>query len=85
MPNIKSAAKALRQSQKRKARNLKRKEAVRGVTKEIKKLLAAGEREKAMTIIPKAYQAIDKATKTYLHQRTAARKKSRLMKLVISR
>lgn len=84
MPVTKSAAKALRQSKRKHTRNLKRKEAIKNVVKEIKKLLAANKKEEAGALVSKAYKAIDKASKTYLHKRAAARKKSRLMKLLKS-
>lgn len=82
VPVTKSAEKALRQSKRKKQKNLKRKEAVRNIVKEIKKLLLADKKEEAKALISQAYKAIDKSSKTYLHKRAAARKKSRLMKLV---
>lgn len=81
MPIIKSAKKALRQSGKRKQRNLKRKEAFRDVLKKIKKLSGAKELEKAKQLVPLAYKALDKAAKTGVIKKNAAsRKKSRMMK-----
>jgi len=82
MPITKSAKKALRQSLKRRERNLKRKRVIKDVTKKIKKLVAEGKKEEAKRLIPQAYKALDKATKSYLHKRAAARKKSRLMKML---
>ncbi len=82
MPITKSAQKALRQSLRRKEKNLKRKEAIKSVAKKIKKLVSEGKFEEAKSLIPQAQKAIDKATKSYLHKRTAARKKSRLTALV---
>ncbi|MBI2626832.1 MAG: 30S ribosomal protein S20 [Parcubacteria group bacterium] len=82
MPNTRSAIKALRQSKRKNRINLKRKEAVKDVVKEIKKLVLAGKKEEAKALVPKAYKAIDKSSKTYLHKKAAARKKSRLMKLI---
>lgn len=82
MPVIKSAKKALRQSFRRKQRNLKRKEAVKDLVKKIKKLAAEGKTEEAKALISKAYKAIDKAAKSYLHKRAAARKKSRLLRYI---
>jgi small subunit ribosomal protein S20 len=52
---------------------------MRDVVKDIKKALIAGEVEKAATLLPTAYQAIDKAAKRGVIKRnTADRKKSRL-------
>lgn len=83
MPIIKSAKKALRQSKRRHARNLKRKEAFRDATKEIKKLVAGGKQTEAAALLPGAYKAIDKAAKTkVIEKNTASRKKSGLAKLV---
>lgn len=82
MPITKSAKKALRQSLKRRERNLKRKRVIKDVTKKIKKLIAEGKKEEAKKLIPQAYKALDKATKSYMHKKAAARKKSRLTKLI---
>ena len=82
MPATKSAEKALRQSKRKNRMNLKRKEAVKDVVKEIKKLVLASKKEEAKSLISKAYKAIDKSSKTYLHKKAAARRKSRLMKLI---
>lgn len=82
MPVTKSAKKALRQSFKREKRNLERKRAIKDIIKKIKSLVAEGKIEEAKTLIPQAYKAIDKAAKSYLHWRTAARKKSSLIRLL---
>jgi len=83
MPITKSAKKALRQSIKKKKFNLKRKEAMKGVVKQIKKLAKEGGSEEAGKMIPAAYKAIDKAAKRGVIKKNAAnRKKSRLTKLV---
>ena len=83
MPITQSAKKALRQSKRRQARNTRRKEAFRTVLKRIEKLLAEKKLPDALKLVPQAYQAIDKAAKTgVLKQNAAARKKSRLMKLL---
>lgn len=79
MPTTKSTQKALRQSLRRHQQNLKKNEAIKNITKKIKKLMAAGKVEEAKTLIPQAQKAIDKATKSHLSKRAAARKKSRLL------
>ena len=53
------------------------------VVKEIKEAAQKGEKKVAEELMPKAYKAIDKAKKRGLIKaNTAARKKSRLVKLV---
>ncbi len=80
IPNTKAAEKALRQNQKRRARNLQRKEGLKKIVKEMKKLLTAGEAAQARELVPKLMQAADKAVaKGTLHRNKAARLKSNLM------
>ena len=82
MPITKSAKKALRQSKKRRQRNLRRFNAMREIVKKIKKLVNENKKEEALKLLPQAYKAIDKATKNnVIKKNTAARKKSRLAKL----
>lgn len=83
MPVIKSAKKALRQSKRRRARNLIRIHAFRNAAKEVRKLFAAGKKDEARALLPNAYQALDKAAKTgVIKKNAAARAKSRLAKLL---
>lgn len=83
MPLLKSAKKALRQSERRKVRNLKKKRAIKDVVGKIKKLAGAGKHTEALQLLPKAYQALDKAAKrNIIHKNTASRKKSRLTHLL---
>lgn len=82
MPIKASAKKALRQSKRRRIRNLKRKGAAKDIVKKIKKLIIAKKIDEARKLIPLAYKAIDKSAKTgVIKKNTASRKKSRLMKL----
>lgn len=82
MPIKASAKKALRQSKRRRIRNLNRKAAAKDVVKKIKKLIAAKKIKEAEKLIPLAYKAIDKAAKTgVIKKNTASRRKSHLMKL----
>ena len=82
MPITKSAKKALRQSERKRAQNLKRKKAVSEVIRDIKKLVQAGKADEAMKLLPKAFKALDKAVKRkILHKNTAGRRKSKLSKL----
>jgi len=83
MPNIKSAKKSLRQSEKRRVINLRKKRNIKKVLKDIKKLLDTQKGKEAFKLVPKAYKAIDKAVKGgVLKKNTASRKKSRLAKMI---
>ena len=83
MPNTSSAKKALRQAARRRAQNMRRKDAVSSITKQLRKLVAVGKQEEAKSLVPRAYKAIDKAAKTgVLKQNTANRKKSSLARLI---
>jgi len=84
MPITKAAHKALRQNPKRKARNLKKKNKVKTLTKQVRKLALAKTQQEAQQLLPQAYKAIDKAAKTGVLKKGAAdRKKSRLAKLIV--
>lgn len=77
MPNKRNAAKALRQSKKNAAANLKRKNAFKDA---IKKTLRSKTATEALTLAIQAQKALDKAAKAgVLKKNTAARRLSRLM------
>ena len=79
MPITKGAEKTLRASKRKQVFNLRRKTAMKDVTKDITKAVAAGDVAKAKELLPAAYKAIDKAAKRgIIKDNTAARKKSRL-------
>jgi len=79
MPITKGAAKANRQSEKKRIFNIRRKNVLTDVVKDVNKAIASGDAAKAKEMLPKAYQAIDKAAKRgVIKENTAARKKSRL-------
>ncbi len=83
MPIKESAKKYLRQTKKHRVLNLARGKTVKDVTKKITKLVTAGAKDEAKKLISQAYQAIDKAAKRgIIKKNTAARKKSRLMKML---
>ena len=83
MPITKSAKKALRQSKKRRQRNLRRLKAMKDIIKKIRKLVEANKKEEALKLLPRAYKSINKAAKTnIIKKNTAARKKSRITKLI---
>lgn len=79
MPNIQSAKKALRQSRRRRERNLARLQAFRALTKEYRRLLAS-DKSAAKEKLSGVYQALDKAAKKVISKNRAARLKSRLAK-----
>jgi len=79
MPKIKSAKKALRQSIRRRKRNLAKTKIIRQTIIQYKKLLAAADTEKAREAIPGLYKILDKAAKTKLFKKNKTRRlKSRL-------
>ena len=83
MPIIKSAKKALRQSKKRRVRNLARLNAYRTAVKNFKKLTASGKKDEAKKYLPKVYKALDKAAKTgVIKANKAARLKSNSSRLL---
>jgi small subunit ribosomal protein S20 len=83
MAITKSAKKALRQSLRRRARNLQKKQKIKNLLKEVKTLVSQKKFEEAKKLLPQVYKVLDKAAKTGLIKKnTAARKKSRITKLV---
>ena len=83
MPITKSAQKALRQSKKRRARNLKRSGDYKAAAKDLKKLTAGGQAKEVQAQLAKTYKAIDKAAKTgVIKKNKAARLKSAAAKLL---
>ena len=78
-----SAKKALRASKRKRVFNIAHRDAVSGVTKELKKLVASKNYGEAMKLLPSAYAELDKAAKTgFIKPNAAARKKSRLSAMV---
>lgn len=79
MPITTSAKKALRQSKKKKAHNLRYSNRIKTLQKEIKKLVSTKKLKEAKEILPKFYKALDKAAKeNVIKKNTASRKKSRI-------
>ena len=73
----------MRASGKRKAQNQKTKKDFRGAVKKTLELVSATKLDDAKTALKAAVKAIDKAAqKKVIKKNTAARKKSRLMKLI---
>ncbi len=83
MPIKESAKKALRQRKKKRGFNLHRLKTMKEAVKKLKKLATEGKKDEAEKMMPLAQKAIDKAKKRgVLKKNTAARKKSRLAKLL---
>ncbi len=81
MPNTKSADKAMRQSARRHATNLKTKAKVKDTTKKVRKMIEQKSAVEAASALRDAMSALDKAAKKdVLHKNTASRRKSRLAK-----
>jgi len=84
MPITKSAKKALRQSERRRKINAKRKVDLKKVLKEYKKLLESKDKEKAREQLKIVYKKLDKAAKVkIIAKNKAARLKSRLTKKLV--
>jgi len=83
MPQHASAKKRLRQNEKRRLRNKGAKSRLKTISK---KVLSAPTREEGEQLLREAYKLYDKASsKRLLHPNTAARKKSKLIKVVQSK
>ncbi len=81
MPNTRSAAKRVRQNEKRRLRNRMHKGRARTYVKKALALIEAGQLEEAEEMVRLAISALDRARERgVLHKNTVARKKSRLMK-----
>ncbi|NLO61914.1 MAG: 30S ribosomal protein S20 [Clostridiaceae bacterium] len=80
MPNIKSAIKRVRTSEKKNAENKMLKSELRTVIKKAKASVASSD-EKAEVLVKATQKAIDQAAaKNLMHKNAAARKKSRMTK-----
>jgi small subunit ribosomal protein S20 len=79
MPITKGAKKAVRQHARKRIFNIRRKNVLADTVKDVQKAVVAGDVKTAQSLLPKAYQAIDKAAKRgVIKSNTAARKKARL-------
>lgn len=78
-----SAKKAIRVSLRKKAINDRRTKTLKETVKNLEKAVKAGKKDEALKMLPKAFQAVDKAAKRgVIKKNTASRKKSRLSRLV---
>lgn len=84
MPNIKSAVKRVKTSEKRRLQNASQKSAIRTAIKAVEKAVADKD-AKARDLLQVAVKKLDKAaSKGLLHKNAVARQKSRLAKKVNS-
>jgi len=82
-PITKSAKKAFRQSLKRRKKNLIYKKKIKNLLKKLADLVLKKKNEEAKELLPQLNKILDKAVKVgVIKKNTAARKKSRIAKLV---
>jgi small subunit ribosomal protein S20 len=82
MPQLRSRAKNLRQSRKRKLRNAGRKRTMKEAIKAVSRVIENGDAEATAEALRQAQQAIDKAAKQgILTKNTASRRKSLLVRM----
>jgi small subunit ribosomal protein S20 len=83
MAITKSAKKAIRQSERKRVKNLRQTRSLKALLKEVKSLALQKKTEEAQKLLSQAYKLLDKAAKTNLIKKnTASRRKSRLSKLL---
>jgi small subunit ribosomal protein S20 len=77
MPHTKSAAKRMRQSERRRLANKTKGTAVKTAMRKLQETIARGEKDKAKEMLPQVLRRIDKAAKAgVLKGNTASRRKS---------
>lgn len=83
MPITKSAKKAIRESNRKRVFNVRKKDKIKKLIKDVKKLIDEKKIEEAKKLLPEIYKAIDKAAKSnVIKKNTASRKKSGIAKLI---
>lgn len=83
MPNLPDAKKRVKQNERNRIRNRARKNALKTETRKLTDAISAGKPDEARSALIAVTKRIDQvAAKGTLHKNTAARKKSRLAKLV---
>lgn len=83
MAITKSAKKAIRQSQRRRVRNLRKGNKLKDLLKEVKSLITQKKTKEAKKLLPQVYKLLDKAAKTGLIKKGEAdRRKSRFARAV---
>lgn len=85
MPLIKSAIKRAKQTPVRQARRKPVKSLMKTMVTKLELAVKEGKKDEALKLIPAAQKAIDMASKQHIiHKNNAARKKSKIAKLVAS-
>lgn len=83
MPITKSAKKALRQNSTRKKRNIRRKDSLKDLLKEINNLISQKKIDEAKKLLPNVYKALDKTAKVGIIKKGKVdRKKSRISRAI---
>ena len=83
MPIIKAKKKSLRQSEARRVFNDRRRRTMRQLMKDVRELVTKKDYKAAMELMPKTYQAIDKAVKRgVIKPNTGSRKKSQVARII---
>ena len=83
MPIITAQKKSVRQSERRRVVNDRRRRTMRQLIKETKELVVSKDYKGAMELMPKTYQAIDKAVKRgVIKPNTGSRKKSQVSRII---
>jgi len=83
MPNLSAAKKSLRSDERKRVYNLRRKNTMKRLVKEFESLVKDDKKAEATEKMPLIQKAIDKAAKRgVLKPNTAARRKSRLARLI---
>lgn len=83
MPILKSSKKGMRQSAARKIRNFPIRSELKTYIKKILLLVKENKAEEAKALLPQVYKVIDMASKkNIIHKKNAARKKSRISKML---
>ena len=78
-----SAKKAIKVAKRRRTFNMARKDILKNAMKEVKKLIANGDKKGAEVALKKAYKELDKTAKSKLIKKgNASRRKSRLAKQI---
>lgn len=83
MPIIQANKKSVRQSERRRVFNDRRRRTMRQLIKDVREMVTLKDYKGAMALLPQAYQAIDKAVKRgVIKLNTASRKKSQVSRII---
>jgi len=84
MPITKSAKKALRQSEARRVRNIKKRKGLKDLLKKVRLLIFGKKAKEAKELMPEVQKILDKSAKTNLIKENKARRiKSRMEKAIV--